>query len=218
MNPSHAVFFLSLCLANYTTSLAQHTGTFGIKTGFSGSKLVFDTLGTGLQQTTQTQGGFYIAFFKDIYHNKGFSFLPSLGFIEKGGFNDIDIKNNQGITIKEERVYYHLGYINLSLYGKLSTKLDIPYLYPYLLFGPRIDFLQSHSSNLNYNLRKTEFGGIIGFGIDYDFPKVAVLAEFQRMLNLSPNLSANPTNKLNDKTFVVAIGLKYVLKKTKVQK
>lgn len=191
--------------------LAQFYPEIGVKTGFTGSRLVLDTIG-GREEETLTKGGFYISGFCELYRNKGFNIMGSLGFVEKGGYSLKDINNAQGRTIGQEKTDYNFKYITFSAYGKLKTQVkEIPRLYPYLIFGPRIDFLQESPGNLNYTFSKNSLGGIVGFGIDYDFEKISAFLEFQKFLNLSQNMVSSGGATIRDKTFLVCIGLKFFI-------
>jgi hypothetical protein len=202
------LFFISLLSIPFFCN-AQFLPEFGIKTGFSGSKLLIDT--TGQQQETETVGGFYVTGFCELYRTNGFNLMASAGFIEKGGLSIFDITNSQGTKIGETKTYYNFQYITLAGYGKLKGKLkEVPNLYPYILLGLRLDLLQSEPSTLDYNFSNTNFGGLAGFGVDYDFEKVSAFLEFQRNLNLTSNLTNNSGVTVIDKTFVICLGLKFL--------
>ncbi len=193
---------------------AQQANEFGIKTGLSSSYLSMDTTGSGQTFDTKKVGGFYIGLFADLYQQDAFSAVASFGFIEKGGYEAQEIKNTSGLVIGQQKIDYVLRYASLAVEGKLKIKLEeVPNLYPYIAVGPRIDYLLSHTTSLDYSISTLIAGANIGFGFDYDFPNVSALIEFRKLYNFSKNLSKQANVTIQDNTFYIAIGLKYPLRK-----
>lgn len=203
------LFLFSCCC---TLAQAQRLKELGIKTGIATSYLKMDTSNSGITVKTQNYGGFYMQLFGDVLQERAFSITASAGFYEKGGMENKEIKNNAGRVIGISRIFYPFRYVNLTAEGKLKANIGADHLFPYVIFGPRLDFLVSSPGNLNYMIHTKEIGANLGAGFDYDFPKISVLFEAKRLYTLGASLSSREGTTIKDHTYVISIGLKYLIK------
>ena len=92
--------------------------------------------------------------------------------------------------------YSRLDYLSLPVLLKLSLRHKP--ITPYVITGPRYDYLLNYESEFMYyvfdNFRRGVYGGAIGIGIESNFPKLIKLT-----LELRYNLDFTDSLKLEGK-------------------
>ncbi len=164
-----------------TTSESQIVKQYGFKIGASSSYQTATTFINNEKSSSENRIGFDAGVFIEIFNNKNINLLAELHFIQKGMKFVIDkIYNIPEKTGESE--YTTINYLSFPLLVKLGFSSKI--LSPYLLAGPRADYMLSYSENIlnGYykSINKINWGITIGVGISRKLTKKSsLLAEFR---------------------------------------
>ena len=152
-----------------------------------------------------------------------FNLSSNLGYIQKGGKDSIQLIFGPPEPIPLSPYKLKLNYltVNTCIIVKIPVRDAI---FPYLLAGPRIDYLVSYKEDVpvikNYeDIGKVNYfiyGFITGIGINYKLDKIQLGIVFNYFINLN-NLvdfkwtNAGPIRKVSDNTFVLNFQIGYKL-------
>lgn len=149
--------------------------------------------------------GFYSGIDFDYLESKFFTLSTGIGFYQKGAKYDWGNRASK----------LDLSYLTFDT--KIKVKYDFNNFTPYLIIGPRIDYLLQFSSAFDeFNrlgmMNKINYGLRYGLGIQYDFGKI--ILGFALKNNVSFNSIVensgeymNPPFKINDKTMILNLDL-----------
>lgn len=122
---------------------------------------------------TNRRMGFSIGAFAEWFETGWFTLLTQAEYAQKGLGMTFLIAGPTGPEVLERKtVYSRLDYLSVPILGKATLQLGS--LSPYVLAGPRVDFLLGYESDLNsYNTLfekydNTAFGATVGAGIQFD--------------------------------------------------
>jgi hypothetical protein len=149
----------------------------------------------------------------EYWDNTYFNLSSSLGFIQKGGKDSIQIVFGPPEPIPLTFYKLKLNYVTFNT----CAIVKIPFrdvIIPYLLAGPRIDYLVSYKEDVPVikgyedvdKVNCLSYGFITGAGIKYKLDKIQVGVVFNYLINLN-NLvdfkwtSDGPLRKFSDNTF-----------------
>jgi hypothetical protein len=180
-------------------SYSQVVKGYGVKGGISIANQQFNYNYTGPEPSSEKNRiGFTIGAYIELFEFVNFNFQPELLYVQKGMIVESIWTGgiwtgSQSPTPSEfnNRLYY----LSLPLLIKYSIKNSIAI--PYLVVGPRIDFMISYNSEesnreeLYEEFNRIDFGGDIGVGIEFGVMDVLLLFE----LRYSPNFTASFNNE-----------------------
>lgn len=145
--------------------------------------------------------GFYSGIDIDYLKSKFFTLSTGIGFCQKGAKYDWGNRASK----------LDLSYMTFDT--KIKIKYDFNKFTPYLMIGPRIDYLLQFSSAFDeYDrlgmMNKINYGLRYGLGIQYDFGKVILGLVWKNNVNLNfiaenSGEYMNPPFKINDKTMIL---------------
>lgn len=205
------IFFL-LCIK---MSVAQ-VREVGLKTGISNSLInisSIDNNGNSSAYKTDKGQSFYVQLYTQFYNYQNFSLQGGLGMIEKNSDYQYKIKV-PGIV---DSLNVNSSVETRSFFIEFDAKLkllipELPKVIPYLLVGPQISFINKKTNTIPFNIASPIVQGNLGFGADFDFKKIHVFAEYNRLLSLNSNYSEDANYEYQEKTGVFLIGLKFLIK------
>ena len=198
--------------------------TFKFQAGISSSSLNWKTVDRTEQMHSQKITGYSLFFGLDYLQKKYFNLSSNVGIIRKGGEDaDIFSVDPLGQPLLAQRQKAFLNYLSVN------TTLDLKYpvkekLFPFVSFGPRIDYLISNNSYFNFlketkELNKLSYGINLGAGIKYQFSRFQIGIRGDYLLNFK-NISDYivttsfdiERRQLKDKTFLANVTFDYKLK------
>ena len=144
---------------------------FGFKTGIAIANQNFDYTAPGLSLDTKNRQGFDFGGFVEWFNPPHLSVLTEAHYIQKGMKLDVEkvtyFHPDQIGTVTYD---YRVDYLSVSALVKFT--LEGKLISPYLITGPRFDFLLGNntegSDELYDNFKSTVFGGDIGIGAEFD--------------------------------------------------
>lgn len=152
--------------------------------------------------------GFYSGIDIDYLKSKFFALSTGIGFYQKGA------KYDRGNIADKLDLSY------LTFDTKVKVKYDFNNFTPYLIIGPRIDYLLKFSSAFDEfdrlgMMNRINYGLVYGLGIQYDFGKIILGLAWKNNVNFNSIAEnsgeyMNPPFKINDKTMIfnLDIGIK----------
>lgn len=194
------ILFLTIIIVSFNTNSlhSQFIKNYGMQIGitsanqeYSGS--AFPLAEIDLKRRLGFLGGFQIEWLDVSY----ISIITQIEYIQKGmGIEGIFTGQNSPEPLGTMTDYSRLDYLSLPVLLKLSLRHKP--ITPYVITGPRYDYLLNYESEFMYyvfdNFRKGVYGGVIGIGIESNFPKLIKLT-----LELRYNLDFTNSLKLEGK-------------------
>ena len=193
-------------------SLAGSTNQWGIKLGVSISTQNFKYKTSEIDRDFDNYLGLHADAFVNFVDRKTYAFVAQISFSQKGCIETItptfvDPVNHGYIDGDPIKFRNRTDYLSLSILGKLNLNLNV--LNPYIIIGPRIDFLVNTKSetipkSIFDNLNRNSFGMTLGIGREFSlFIPYKTLIEFQ----YSPDLT-----KMYDSQFLSIEKTSYEIK------
>jgi len=170
---------------------------------------------------TNNKSGFSFYVEKDIINLLVVTLSGEAGYIQKGFDEEVIITNKFGVETGRGDIHYKLGYIDLSVLGKLRVPGGI--VYPYILAGPTLGFkvssgVSSSLSELNEfvagqeqfvsDFKSTSFGIKVGLGIEVSLPLISILAEGRYNPDLTSSYDKNNI-QLKNRVYEFLLGVKF---------
>ena len=190
--------------------------TYGLKFGFTSATLNFEYSNSPwrplLPQKYRRRSGFNIGAFAEWLNNPFFSVITQLEYSQRGVGEDYYITGNDPTPIGTETLYGRLDYISLPIMAKIA--FPIAFASPYLLIGPRADFLLGYQKNQPFEgfydtFKKTTFGGVLGLGIESNsLLPVGLSAEFRYNTDFSDSFD-NGFTKIRNNAFDIWLGVAF---------
>jgi hypothetical protein len=161
------VLLVTIMLVSQSQSTAQLCRSFGIKVGATFANQYFRYSAT--MTNSRRIPGFTAAIFAEWFNNPYLSLITQLELTQRGLITDV--RTTQGFEswrVAWPDVNNHLHYLSVPVLAKCSVTTS-PSI-PYLLVGPRVDYLLWYSSDRGYldgvykEFKKTILGGSAGTG------------------------------------------------------
>ena len=157
--------------------------------------------------------GFYSGINIESFEGKYLAFVTGIGFYQKGGldkFND------------ESSINWNLDYLTID--AKLKAKYRYKNLSPYLLLGPRIDYMLKHGreldaiNNNDVKINKINYGLRYGIGLQYFIDNFFVGLGWENNYNLNSIVDNNgksvkPEFTIDDKTMIFKCEIGFLFNK-----
>ena len=148
------------------------------------------------------------------YLNYKYFYLSSnVGFIQKGGSQNVIITDNVGDSIGTTKETEKLNYLTINTTFNLKIPIK-KVIEPYLFAGPRLDYLITYKENFGLlkqfddigKLNKFSYGLLLGGGVNCNIKKFrfGIALDYYLNINKQINYTSNGfTNKLFDNTFAI---------------
>lgn len=147
----------------------------------------------------------------------------NIGFVSKGGKEDILIIDMYKIPEETITIKAHLDYISFNTVVEIKYPItDV--LSPFISLGPRFDYLIGKNSSekgflegIKNDIKKYNYGLIIGGGLKYDLSKIQIGVQAHYYVNFIKVVDNPPTGNsfglsINDNTTSINFTLGYKLK------
>lgn len=215
-------------LLTVTLVSGQVIQSFGIKSGLSIANQTWYYKSLNLTLKKHYRQGFYSVVTLDFLQSKYFNITTDIGYCQKG--NREKIANTTVNMPEGDGTYknYDTKFNYFTFSPLLKVKYQTTHWTPYALMGFRLDYQLSYQSDfylqaIDSNFHKTIFGLSSGAGLEYKIKNVGINTEFQYHYDLTklmdtPSSATNAGLAINNKTFIINIGLKYYLQRTEDKK
>lgn len=207
----HYLKLFSMCMLISVSGLAQ-IKEYGLKLGISNTKFEYEDKTKNLIINGNYGQSIYVNVYAQAYQKDFTSVQIGLGFLERTSVMPIRtaINTNDSITINE-------NWAVESIISNADIKLKIPLdekfkLTPYFILGPQLNYNYAKSSNIQPSIQKWKINLNTGLGFDYDFDKMNVFLEAQKMVDFNNNISTTNNIDLNQQSLLLAFGIKYIIK------
>jgi hypothetical protein len=197
---------------------AQLISELGILGGYTSSNINVDQF----DDFSKRRSGFTVGVFSDVLNNPIFSIAVQIQYTQKGFIMENIETDEQGNYIQTAEANFRLHYISMPIMAKIKYSTAV--ISPYLLGGPRLDYLigrkngvfkalftnVSYESNFANNFSNFVFGGTVGAGIKLPpISKLNLAFEFAYNFDFTDSSSKIETleAKNNSYDILVKIGL-----------
>ncbi len=207
-------------LITITTSvIAQNFKSIAIKSGLTLSNQTWNykTLGNSFKKDYRQGFGIFIS--PEFIDNKYFSFLIDAGYIQKGASEQFDIKSPAGTTGTNNAVILESNFNYLAISPMLKVRYERMSFIPYIIAGPRADFLLSYTSDRDFSSLESEMNSIslgLSYGGGFEFRKkhIGIMAEAQHHIdatNLINQPQSDNTSELTvrNQSILIQTGIRY---------
>ena len=196
--------------------------TIYLKTGPTFSKLTWNN--SMINKNTFNKGivGFDAIIGVNYLNFKYLCLSSNIGFIQKGGSQNVIMTNELGDSIATIKEILKLNYLTINTTFNLKIPI-IKFLEPYIVAGPRLDYLIRYKENVVFlkqfedvgKLSKISYGILLGCGINCTITKFRLGIAFDYYFNINKQVdfvsSSGVTNTIFDKTYAInaLIGYKF---------
>jgi hypothetical protein len=196
-----------LVLFSFSSAYAQLLKGYGLKGGIVAANQDFEYT-QDFQADTKSRTGLDVGIFAEWFDLRIFSVLTEVHYIQKGHVDEYtrtDEFGNPAGTIKHNS---RLDYLSVPLLVKIT--LNTQYALPYLVIGPRFDYLMGYESEtskeLFENFKNTGVGGTVGLGMQSRSEPVKFLLELRYSPDFT-NAYKSDLLKVKNNSFEVLLGL-----------
>jgi hypothetical protein len=206
-----------LLLACSSCLFGQRPSSFGLKGGVALANQSYRITAIDQELETEALTGPTLSLFVEAFKSPHFSVQLDVGYAAKGSTTTtrsvtVNHLENDRITINEgEAVRSDFTY--LSLVPLARYRWDIEPLCPYLLLGPRVDFLLRYSTESEYPLEQQNqaiLGLSMGGGLEYKWQNLGLFAELQYLPDLSPVSRVEPL-LINNNMLSLCLGIRWIV-------
>lgn len=195
---------------------AQLISELGILGGYTSSNINVDQF----DDYSKRRSGFAVGVFSDFLNNPIFSIAVQVQYTQKGFIVEYIETDEQGNYIQTAEANFRLHYISMPIMAKIKYRTTV--ISPYLLGGPRLDYLigrkngvfkytnVSSESNFANNFSIFVFGGTVGAGIKLPpISKLNLAFEFAYNFDFTDSFSKIETLEVKNNSYdiLLKIGL-----------
>jgi hypothetical protein len=182
---------LVFTIGNLNEGNAQLVKNYGLKMAVTSADQEF-----GMTLDTKRRVGFNIGAFAEWLDVPLFSVITQVEYTQRGTGQVFIMTGPSGPEpIGRKTLYSRLDYISVPVLAKLRFQTGL--ISPYILAGPRLDFLLGYKSDegafntLYDKFKKTTFGASTGIGVQVEsFLPVTLLAEARYNFDLTDSYDA----------------------------
>ena len=194
-------------------SSAQVVRSFGIKTGLTASNIRspdFENEGVSFSFDEDRRRGLLVLAFVEWFDVGAFSLITEAGYVPRGNeFEIMDVTRSddgQGFEPGLTRFVRKFDYISFAV--PVKARLRGGKVEPYVLAGPRVDFLVDGEpeTQLVESYRSTTFGVVMGIGIE-SASSVSIFGELRYNTDFTDSLPDAPRDAYNN-AFDLIIGVR----------
>lgn len=206
------IFLLTFgLLLSFFIAKSQKISSVSISYGISHSDLKWDydannsIINLGLLGS-KSINGFYCNADIESFESKYFALVTGIGFYQKGALDEFPTERDGFVS----SLKWNLDYITIDT--KLRAKIKLKKFSPYLLVGPRLDYLVRFSSEFDEydqlaKLNKINYGLRGGIGVQYFIDNFIVGVGWENNFNFNPIVDNNgeyirPVFTIDDKTMI----------------
>jgi len=195
----------------------QWPSSFGLKGGVALANQSYRITAIDQELDTRAVTGPTLSLFVEAFKSAHFSVQIDVGYAAKGSTTTtrsltVNHLANDQITINEGEAarsdFTYLSVVPLARY-----RWDLEPVCPYLLLGPRVDFLLRYDSESEYPLEEQNqsiLGLSIGAGLEYRLQNLGFFAELQYLPDLSPVTREEPL-LINNHMLSLCLGLRWIV-------
>jgi len=211
----YIIFMMAITVT--TLVCGQFPASYGVKAGVSLANQSWQLTNLDYTLETEVLSGFTAALFMEAFKGEHFSLQFDAAYALKGSSStteSISVQHleNDAITVNEgERSTSEFAYISLAPMARF--RFDLEHLVPYVLLGPRVDFLLSYTTDSEYPLdtwKGYTVGLSIGAGLEYRLGQFNLFAEIQYQPDLSPLTNQEPL-LINNELLAFMLGFRRVV-------
>ena len=215
MNRGEIVIIIAL-LSGTISVHGQFVETVGVKAGISVANQSHQFTTIDYTLDTDPVMGPFVAVFLESYRREHLSFQLDLAYVSKGSKT-----TTQSITINHldnDRIIVNEGDLQVSKFNYLSfsplvrARIEKERITPYVVFGPRVDFLLKYESDSDYPLEEQNrfiLGLTGGVGVEFKFNKLGVFTEIQFQSDIHPVTGKAPL-LINNHLLLFTLGDRYL--------
>ena len=210
---------LAIALALSACSLVlcgQVPVNFGLKGGIALANQSYRFTPIDYELETEPALGPVVTLFVETFIGDHFSFQADVGYVVKGSTSTTEsvtvnhLDNDRIIVNEGESASSKFAY--LTVVPMARYRWDLESLTPYLLLGPRIDFLVNYKTESAYELSEQKLnilGLTCGAGIEFKLQKLGLFAELQFSPDLSPVSNQEPL-LINNNMLSLTLGIRWI--------
>ena len=210
---------LAIALAFSAGSLVlcgQVPASFGLKGGIALANQSYRITPIDYRLETKAVIGPALALFVETFKGSHFSFQVDVGYVVKGSSTTTQsvtvnhLENDRIVVSEGEAVTSKFAY--LTVVPMARYRWDLESMTPYLLLGPRVDFLLNYKTESEYELgtqNHTLLGLNCGAGLEIKLQKLGVFAELQYLPDLSPVSNQDPL-LINNNMLSLTLGIRWI--------
>jgi len=208
------VFLLLACTCGL---YGQWPSSFGLKGGVALANQSYRITAIDQELDTKAVTGPTLSVFAEAFRSTHFSVQLDVGYAAKGSSSTtqsvtVNHLDNDRITINEgEPARSDFAY--LSVVPLARYRWDLGPLSPYLLLGPRVDFLLNYGTESEYPLEEQNqaiLGLSLGAGLEYRLRNLGLFAELQYLPDLSPVTHVEPL-LINNNMLSLCLGIRWIV-------
>lgn len=201
--------FIALVQICIPLAHAQLLKGYGFKTGIAVASQYFD-YAAGFDLEYDNRIGFDFGGFVEWFDFYSFSVLTEARYIQKGMTYELQCRDEYNLPTGTEEVDNRLDYLSVSLLVKWVLKYKP--ISPYLIAGPRFDFLLGYKSKyyseLYEEFEPIDVGGDIGIGGEFKFGQFpTILSEFRYNFYFTDAYKTNLL-QVENRSFEILAGLR----------
>jgi len=194
----------------------QIPASYGLKAGIGLANQSYRLTAIDYELETQVLPGMVAGLFAEPFKGRRFSFQFDLTYASKGSTTTtqsvtVNHLDNDRIVVNEgEAAKSRFHY--LSLAPMVRYRFDLERLTPYLLLGPRVDFLLNYGTESEYPLESqnhTILGLTAGGGLEFQIQNLGLFAELQYLPDLSPVSNKEPL-LINNNMLSLSLGIRWI--------
>ena len=185
---------------------------YGLKVGIGVTNLDHEVKTIELEYDTDNRIGLNIGAFVEWFGIAGLSAVTEARYFQRGMTWEIEGKDQYNQSTGMEKHAIRLDYLSVSALGKYP--FSMPVVKPYLLAGPRLDFLLGYNAEEGWDIvfdefESVEYGADLGVGTEVHLINLPVLlAEFRYNLYFGKAYETNLAESKN-RSFEILLGIKF---------
>lgn len=166
---------------------------------------------------SKSLNGFYCNVNFESFTSKYFALVTGVGFYQKGALDEV---TSDGVEVFKS-FKWNLDYLTIDT--KLKAKIRHKNFSPYLVAGPRLDYLLRYSSEFDEfdqkaKLYRINYGLRYGIGLQYFLNKLIIGIGWESNFNFNSVVNNNGENirpefKIDDKTMIFKCEIGLMLSK-----
>lgn len=215
-----SILLLGCLTAFCSASQAQALKSVGVKSGIAFSSQSWDYQSIGLQLQYDYQSSLPASLQAEWGLGSKLSVLTEIGYLQKGYQRQMTVFSIQEPDGTGE-IRVNARFNNLYFSPQLQFNQKFSAFTAYAFAGPRVDYLLSYDSYANLSLLESDLEGLryglnYGLGLQYNFERFGISADFTHFYDLQPliNIEAGNGNaglEVRNQVFAGRLGLHYRL-------
>ena len=210
------ILLISVVIIFIDPSNAQLIRNYGLKFAFTSASQTFEYANPpfpGFGPSKVRRAGFNVGFFVEWFNIPFLSVLSQIEYTQRGVGEEYYITEDGPVPVGTRTDFRRVDYLSIPILLKFNVPLGV--VTPYLIAGPRADFLLGYQDNqtafnsLYKNFKKSLIGGSIGLGLESgNFLPIDLSAEFRYNADFS-NSFDNEYLRVRNNAFDVWLGVAF---------